>query len=411
MIKYLRKSTISFLFFLGTLSVILGCAEQENSLIPEYAVEKSAFDITVTGFGEIEAAQAQRINSPGTRPMTLAWLIPENTVVEQGEVIARFDAQQILKESRTEELEMMKIQQDIVRSSAAQSQQMREVESDQVFVRHEFDFVDRFAIDDLRIYSQLEIIDTLENRDFLEAKNKFLDWKESSIDQQHGSEMAVLDIKKQGHATKFQRHQEALSSLEVVSPYSGLIIYEKDRRGEKPAVGQTIFPGRVIAQIPNLDAMQAKVYVLANDAIDLAAEQKVEIRLDAFPDKTFSGKIANVAGFPRSIERGNPITYYEVTVSLDKQDKTVMQPGRKLTATIHVKAPSETLVVPIQALHHANGTSYVYLKNGNEYIQRNVESGRKNLYSVEITQGLEEGDVIALSPPPQVLAGNTNKEI
>lgn len=390
------------LIILTTAFLLLSaCSQEPSSSIPEYPVSEIDFDITVSGFGEIEAAQAQRITSPGRRPMTLSWLKPENSVVEKGDVIARFDAQQIMRDSRTEEFEMLKLEQDISRSSAIQSQQMREVASDQIFVKQEFDFVDRFAIDDLRIFSQLEIIDTLENRDFLEAKDNFLNWKENIIDEQFSSEVAVLDIRRQGHATKFERHQQALSSLEVVSPYSGLLIYEKDRRGEKPSVGQTVFPGRPIAQIPNLENMQAKVYVLANDAIDLEIGQSVNVTLDAFPDRTFAGAISNVAGFPRSIERGNPITYYEVTVTLNEQDTGVMQPGRKLTAMIDVKSPEKRLVVPIQALHHENGVSYVYVNSGGNYVKKSVESGRKNLYLVEITSGLSVGDIIALSAPEQ----------
>jgi multidrug efflux pump subunit AcrA (membrane-fusion protein) len=184
-----------------------------------------------------------------------------------------------------------------------------------------------------------------------------------------------------------------------VAPYDGLLIYEKDRRGEKPSVGQTVFPGRAIANIPNLENMQARIFVLANDAIDLALEQKVNIRLDAFPDQTFSGKINNVAGFPRSIERGNPVTYYEITVTLDEQNKNLMQPGRKITAQIEVKKPEPSVVVPLQALHHDEGKSYVYLKSSGQFSRSEVNSGRKNQYLVEITSGVNKGDVIALSIP------------
>ncbi|WP_395341070.1 efflux RND transporter periplasmic adaptor subunit [Ningiella sp. W23] len=393
--KALRWLALTLIFTI----VLSACSEKKQSSIPEYQVRSQQFDIQVSAFGEIEAAQAQRIISPGTRPMTLAWLREENSQVKQGDVIARFDAQRIIKDKREEEFEILKLEQDIARSGAQQSQQLREVESDQVFVQHEFEFVDKFAIDDLRIYSQLEIIDTLENRNFLVAKNSFLDWKETSIDKQHDSEIAVLDVRKQGHAEKFERHREALTSLEVISPYAGLLIYEKDRRGEKPSVGQTVFPGRPIAQIPNLDNMQANIFVLANEAIDLALEQAVEIRLDAFPNDVFAGHISNVAGFPRSIQRGSPVTYYEVSVALNEQDKSKMQPGRKLTAIIDVKTPTQQLIVPIQALHHESGESFVFVNNGGKYQKRAVQSGRKNLYMVEIVDGLEEGETIALSIP------------
>ncbi|MDT0596661.1 efflux RND transporter periplasmic adaptor subunit [Glaciecola petra] len=385
----------------AVLGLLGACAQEQTSTIPLYAVDESDFAIEVKGFGEVQAAQSQKILTPGRRPMTLSWLKPENTYVEKGDIIARFDANQILKDSREEELELMRLDQDILKSNAQQRQAKQDVDSDQTFVRQEFEFVDKFAIDDLRIYSQLEIIDTLANRDFLEAKDIFLDWKETSIVEQHSNEMAVLDIRKQGVETKFKQHQAALTSLEVVSPYGGLLVYEKDRRGEKPAVGQTVFPGRPIAQIPNLDNMQASVFVQANDAIDLNKGQGVTIRLDAFPEKSFKGEIADVSGFPRSIERGNPVTYFEVTVTLLEQDKSMMQPGRKLTATIDVKAPSKKLVVPLQALHFDEGSSYVYLQDGSTFKRQNVTSGRKNLFLVEITEGLASGDIIALSQPEQ----------
>ena len=400
--KYQMHST-SLVFILSVL-FISGCSEEEST-VPTYEISDRSFEIKVFAFGEIEAAEAQRIPSPGNQPMTLEWLAPENTMVQKGDVIARFDAQQIIKDSRAEEFEMLKLQEDMTKNNAIQNQQSKDIESDQTFVKQEFDFVDRFAIDDLRIYSQLEIIDTLQNRDFLEAKDEFLEWKETSIDKQHESESAVLNIRKQGHAAKFQRYQQALSKLEVLAPYSGLLIYEKDRRGEKPSVGQTIFPGRPIAQIPNLDNMQARIYALANDAIDLALEQAVSIRLDAFPDQEFTGKISNVAGFPRSIERGNPVTYYEITVTLDEQDKQLMQPGRKLTASIQVKAASSAVVIPLQAIHHDQGKSYVYLKKSDTFVRSEVSSGRKNQYLVEITKGVKKGDVIALSVPENIAEG------
>lgn len=379
--------------------ILSGCGSQEQSTIPLYEVTETPFSIEVEGFGEIEAAQSQKIMTPGRRAMTIAWLKDENTYVEKGEVIARFDAQQILKDSRDEELALMLLEQDIIKSNAQQNQAKQDIYSDQSFVKYEFDFTDRFAIDDLRVYSQLEIIDTLANREFLEAKDEFLEWKETSIVEQHTNEIAVLDIRKTGVETLFNRHQQALSSLEVVSPFSGLLVYEKDRRGEKPAIGQSVFPGKAIAQIPNLDNMQASLFVQANDAIDLAKGLSVDIRLDAFPNTVFNGVIAQVSGFPRSIERGNPVTYFEIVVTLLEQDKSMMQPGRKLTAKIDVKAPTEKLVVPLQSLYFEDGSTYVYLQEGNKFSKRFVVSGRKNLYLVEIKEGLSGGDVIALSLP------------
>ena len=376
---------------------LLGCAEDIQNTIPTYQVNTQEFAIEITATGEIEAAESQKIITPGRRPMMLSWLAEENTYVNEGDIIARFDAERITRDKNEEEFAVRKLQQDIINSQAAQTQEKQDIKSEQSFVEEEFAFVDRFAIDDLRIYSQLDIIDTLQNRDFLEAKDSFLSWKEDSVLAQHDSAMSVLDIQQQGHQSKLQQYLNALKQLEVKAPYSGLLVYVKDRRGEKPSVGNTVFPGSPIAEIPNLENIQARLYVLANDAIDLAEGQRVDVQLDAFPNKSFSGQLTSVAAFPRAIKRGNPIKYYELTASIDEQDTRILKPGRKLSATISVTKPMNAIAVPLQSISYEQEQSFVYLQKGNEFMLQPVTTGRKNLYFIEITSGLTLKDEIALS--------------
>lgn len=380
------------------LALLYGCGEVRQTT-PTFEVSQREFVIDVAGFGEIEAAKAQRIVSPGTQPMTIDWLAEENSMVKKGEVIARFDAEQLRMDSRQEELEIQLLQQDIVQSEAQKSQQQSEVKSEQDFVEYEYEFADKFAIDDLRVYSKLEIIDSFQNRDFLGAKEHFLDWKQGSINQQNNSNIEVLAIKQRGHEVKYLRHQQALSKLNVYAPNNGLLTFVKDRRGEKPSVGQTVFPGRPIAIIPDLSQMQAKLFVLSKDALGLASGNSVTLVLDAFPDHTFKGSVLSVSGFPRSIERGNPVTYYELVVKLDQQDPQKFQPGRKLSATILIDTLAPRLLVPLQAIHHQQGRSFVYKQDKGKFVEQTVTTAQKNLYFVEITSGLNAGDVIALSVP------------
>ncbi len=384
---------------------LMGCGDDKPSTIPTYEVNTQRFSIEINANGEIEAAESQKIIAPGRRPMMLAWLADENTHVNEGDVIARFDAERITRDKNEEEFAVRKLQQDIINSQASQTQEKQDIKSEQNFIEEEFAFVDRFAIDDLRIYSQLDIIDTLQNRDFLEAKDSFLAWKETSVLEQHDSAMSVLDIKKQGHQSKLQQYLSALKQLEVTAPYSGLLVYVKDRRGEKPSVGNTVFPGSPIAEIPNLENLQARLYVLADDAIDLANGQNVDIQLDAFPNKTFSGELSSVAAFPREIKRGNPIKYYELTASINDQDTTILKPGRKLSATIRVTQPMDTIAVPLQSIIYEQEQSFVYLQTGNEFSKQPVTTGRKNLYFIEITSGLTLNDAIALSAVSAVTIG------
>jgi multidrug efflux pump subunit AcrA (membrane-fusion protein) len=377
---------------------LVACSESPQSTVPLYQVEQKGFTVLIPAIGELEAAQAERINTPGRSPMTIDWLAEENSWVTKGQVVARFDAEQLQLDSREEELEMMLLDMDMRQQNAKENQQQNELNSEKTLVGKEFTFVDTFAIDDLRLYSKIEIIDTLSNRDYLGAKEEFIEWKESSIGERNQSALAVLDIRKGGHQAKFQQHQSALAQLEVLAPYDGMLVYEKNWRGDKASIGQTVFPGSTIAKIPNLEKMQAKLYVLDKNAIDLKVGQKVNLTLDAYPDENLKGEVLTVSGFSRTVKRGNPTKYFELLVSIDKQS-SALQPGAKVSATVSVTDTQSKIIIPLQAIFNEKSENYVYIKSGRNFSRRPVKTADKNLYFVEIIEGLTAGDTIALSVP------------
>ncbi len=377
---------------------LVACGEAPQSQVPVFPVESESFSVDIPAVGELEAAVAEKITTPGRSPMTIEWLAEENSWVKKGQVVARFDAEQLLLDSREEELAMMLLDMDMRNQYAQENQQQGELDSEKVLVAKEFNFVDRFAIDDLRLYSKIEIIDTLSNRDYLGAKEEFIEWKEDSIGERNKSALEVLDIKKGGHQAKYQQHQSALAQTEVVAPYDGMLVYEKNWRGEKASIGQTVFPGSSIAKIPNLDKMQAKLFVLDKNAINLAAGQKVSLNLDAYPDFKLTGEVLSVSGFSRTIQRGNPTKYFELSVAIDQQSER-LQPGAKVTASISVKQPQQKIVIPIQAIFNQQNENFVYLQDGQQFVQQQVTTADKNLHFVEVLEGLTAGDVIALSEP------------
>ena len=395
------------LVVLSCLLLLAACSEAPVATIPVYQVGERSLEVVIPGSGELEAASAQLITTPGRNPMTIAWLAEENTQVKQGDIVARFDAEQLTLDSRKEELEMMLLDRDIHKKRAEKDQKENDLDSEKVLIGKEFIFVDTFAIDDLRLYSKLEIIDTLSNRDYLGAKEQFIEWKQDSIGEQIQSSVEVLDIRKDGHLAKYNQHKDALAALEVVAPYDGMLIFEKDWRGEKPSVGQTVFPGSVIAKIPNLSVMQARAYVLDKNAIGLKVGQAVKVTLEAHPGKQFSGTLASLSGFSRTIKRGNPTKYFELTVTLNDKS-AILQPGSKVSVEIVAAQHEPQIVVPLQAIFNEQGNSFVYVQQGTDFVRRAVKAGQKNLYFVQISEGLSSGEVVALSEPDSSAAQENN---
>ena len=386
---------------LSVIALLGACADSDVATVPTFEVTSRPFEIVIPAFGELEAAEAQNISAPGRRPMVIDWLAEENSRVTKGQVVARFDPELLLLDSREEELEMLLLDKDLRKTYAEKVKQENELNSEEVFVGKEFNFVDTFAIDDMRLYSKIEIIDTLSNRDYLGAKEEFIDWKQDSIGERNQSSVQILDIRKQGHEAKFEQHQEALSQLEIYAPYDGLLVYEKNFRGDKPSIGQTIFPGSTIAKIPNLEKMQAKIFVLDKDAIGLKDGQEVELTLEAQPEHILRGYLVSVSGYSRTIKRGNPTKYFELTVAIPSSD-IPLHPAQKVVAQIIASESVNKITIPLQAIFNEKGENFVYLQDGQEFVKQVVSTAEKNLHFVEIVAGLSAGDVIALSVPAGV---------
>ncbi|GGF71519.1 efflux RND transporter periplasmic adaptor subunit [Alteromonas lipolytica] len=376
--------------------MLSACGETQQT-IPTYQVKRQSFELIVPVKGELEAASATAIGASSRRPMTIAWLEKEYTNVKKGQLIARFDAEQLNLDMRKELLAMMLLEEDMKLNRSTLAQESQDVEVDKALVVKEFAFADEFTIDDLRVYSRIEIIENMQNKEYLGAKDNYLDWKKESVVEQNSSAIDVLDIRKKGSEQKYDQIKSAIETLEVYAPYDGLLVYEANWRGEKPAIGETVFPGRPIAKLPDLSQMQAKGFVLDKQAIGLEPGQAVTITLEAYPDKHFSGTLKQVSGFSRTITRADPTKYFEVVIDIDDQDSALLSPGRKLNAQIEVAKGDTRLMVPTQAIYNEQGVNYVFRQQGAGFSRQQIDIGEKNLHFVEVINGLSEGDQIALS--------------
>jgi HlyD family secretion protein len=382
---------------------ILACGQSQHPDIPTIAILASDFSIKIPAKGELISAKDTPINVPVTDSgeLTLAWIKPENSIVKAGELVARFDGTIHLFERDKSTFELRKIELKRQSTENNLAQQRYSLNQEARLIKEEVAIANRFSVDDVRVYSRSEIIDKFMDKEFLAAKKSYLDWKADSLTASANTELALLSAKAKGHSDKIDIHQSTLARLEVTAPQDGILTYHKNWRGEKPRVGQLMYPGFKLASIPALDSMQAKLFVLENEAIGLAIDQPAQLHLDAYPTRLLEGNISQIASIAAPRTRDNPVKYFEVTVDLDNADPTFMMPGQKLTATLFPAQLKGVYSIPRQALFQDNTSSYVYIKQGGSYRQRPVKTGVRSLTRVQITQGLEPGDKVALMAPPE----------
>ncbi|MCE7898333.1 hypothetical protein DCC61_03330 [Candidatus Microgenomates bacterium] len=119
--------------------------------------------------------------------------------------------------------------------------------------------------------------------------------------------------------------------------------------------------------------------------------QKVEISLDAYPDKKFESSISSIAYAPKETTSG---TVYEIKLALPTSDLADLRLGLNGSATIILTEKTDVPRLPSSALTFEGTKSSVYVKNGDKYEEKEIEVGIENDGYVEIIKGLSPNDQV-----------------
>ncbi len=381
--------------------VLGGCADSDESEILTVAVSKQVLSVEVPSKGEVVAAKSTKMSVPGGMrgSKTLAWLLPENSVVKKGDVIARFDGEDFILERDSTRLDLNAANLETDNKSLVIATEKADIKSDTKVVNREIEFSDQFNVDDLTVYSKNEIIDALDNREYLAAQLDFLNWKLDNFSHSSKSEMDLMMLKAAQYQTKLEQFETALTKLEVYAPHDGILIYESNWRGEKPRIGQTMWPGTNLARLPDLSELQATLHVLEGEAGNVEVGNDVKITLDAMPEQVFNGKVLKKAGISKPIKSGLPVKYFEITVSITDANGDVIKPGNKVSAVIIGQRSEPVLSVPLQAIFSDEQGSFVYAEVNGKLQKTPVSLGLKTFAQAEVVAGLEQGQKVALFKP------------
>lgn len=129
------------------------------------------------------------------------------------------------------------------------------------------------------------------------------------------------------------------------------------------------------------------------DIINVKANQKVTLTLDAYEDQTFTGKVmaVNTSGV---ISSG--VTSYPVTILLDSVTVDVY-PNMAVSVEIITDIISDVILIPASAVKAAgDGNSVEVMKDG-QVSTVQVEVGKSNDEQIEIISGINPGDEVVTS--------------
>ena len=185
----------------------------------------------------------------------------------------------------------------------------------------------------------------------------------------------------------YEAAEDALAKSSVRAPFNGIVYALPVKQG---AYVQT---GDLLLQVGDLSRMLVRTFVDEPDIGRLATGQKIEVTWDALPGRIWQGTVGTV---PSTVKLRVTRSVGEVTCTLDNHDLRLL-PNVNVGVTIITAEHSGVLTLLREAVHVNDTRPYVYEVVDGELKRRGVEVSLQNLTRVEITAGLPEHAVVALS--------------
>jgi multidrug resistance efflux pump len=402
----MKKKKIRLLIAAGVLVVIaiwwLLASSGSNELEQTIRVQRGPFEIVVATTGELQAQSMERINGPAgmrnrnvrIQDVKILDMVPEGTVVDEGEYVATLD--RTVGDTRLKDVqdELEKIEAQYDRTLLDTSLNLRGIRNNLVNLK--FDLEEKQIAVEQSVYEPPATQRQAQNN--LERAQRAYDQELRNYNLK--VEQAVAQVKDvQINLSRKQKEvdemMDVLNQFIIKAPKSGMVIYYREWSGEKRKVGSTINPWDLtVATLPDLSIMQSKTYVNEIDISKIKKGQHVRVGVDAFPDKSYTGVVMEVSNIGEQLKNADA-KVFEVVVQVNESDP-ILRPAMTTSNQIVTAIYADTLFVPLEALFGDDTLSYVYRTNGTRQV---VVPGEMNENFRIIDAGLNADEEIYLSKP------------
>lgn len=179
------------------------------------------------------------------------------------------------------------------------------------------------------------------------------------------------------------RLQEAtLAKNQIRAPFPGMI-------GLRSAsIGDYVTPGQPIVNLESIDMIKIDFRVPEVNLGNVAVGQKIEVRIDAFPDRTFAGEVFAIDPL---VDRSGHAIVLRARIS---NEAGPVRPGMFARVTLLADSREGVVLVPEQSIVPRGDSQFVYrIVDGHARLTR-VELGQRRDAMVEIRGGLARDDMV-----------------
>ena len=187
----------------------------------------------------------------------------------------------------------------------------------------------------------------------------------------------------------YQRERQTFTR--IVSPYDGLVT----RRHRDP--GGVVIPGSSLLQLVSTNEFWVSVWVDETAASALTTGQSARVVFRSDPERTYPGEVARLG---RETDRETREFLVDVRVRELPRNWTI---GQRAEVFIEIGRKSDVLTLPQRFLQWRQAKPGVFVATSSRTAWRDVTLGLRGRESVEIIQGLSDGEYVVVTADPKTL--------
>ena len=380
-----------------------GCG-RERADAPRTAVaERGAIRMAIPFQGELEARRVEQVSVGVQGSAVLAELVAEGTPVAKGDLLARFDAAQIVQDLARQESDLVRARQELESLEKAELPlEILELESKARDARAEYAAEERF-LDSVRDLAARGLMSTGEVAR-QEEKVAALETRAGQVEER------VELTRRHVHAARLAKARAALAAAEqqrdftarqlalceVRAPVAGvatLLPLPVGGEYRTAHVGDTLFHNQAFLCLPDPTEYVVRGFIGEAELPWVKPGKAVLAVPAAFPQIRLAGRVESVGGLAQT-RPGQPAwrKYFPVQIALDAFSEP-MPVGISVRADIVAGESTQALLLPREAVTWRAGQAFVRRPTGEDQV---VETGLADDWNVEITDGLEEGAQVLL---------------
>jgi RND family efflux transporter MFP subunit len=207
--------------------------------------------------------------------------------------------------------------------------------------------------------------------------------------------VAEANIKAQQAQLSVLHQQKAYQS--VVAPYDGVVTQRNIDVGSLVQADAT--SGTFMFTVMHSDVIRIQLYVPQDEAFGVSAGVDAIVRVPEMPGRTFPGTVTRIAD---ALQPGTRTLLTEIDVP---NPDHALTPGTYCTVELQIPRKAPSLIVPSEALiFNRDGLSVAVVEDGVARVRR-VNVVRDFGTTVEVSEGVKDGDQVILNPPIDLADG------